>query len=106
MKKDKIVPAMPENPAPHITSRLIEIGLTEAAGMGAAPLSWREIDAWCARTAVDLDPWESRLLRSLSLEYLAQGRRAESEACPAPWRAPITQREIDVEMAQLEALLG
>lgn len=102
----KIPVLMPPNPAPHITDWLIEIGLTEAAGMGAAPLSWREIEAWCSRTVVDLEPWEARLLRKLSVAYLAEGRKAESENCPPPWRAEVTQRERDVEAANLRALLG
>lgn len=106
MTRHKIPVQMPPNPAPHITDRLLEIGLTEAAGMGAAPLSWREIDAWCSRTAVDLDPWEARLLRKLSVAYLAEGRKAESENAPPPWRAEVTQRERDVETANLRALLG
>ena len=88
---------------PHIITRLVEIGLTEA---GSSPLSWREIDAWCARTGVDLAPWEARLIRSLSVAYLAEGRKAESETCPPPWRAGVTQREIDADEAALDALLG
>jgi len=106
MKRDKIVPLMPPNPAPHITDRLIEIGLTQAAGMGAVPLSWLEINAWCHRTAVDLEPWEARLIRELSKVYLAEGRAAESETCPPPWRAPVTRRELEIEEAQLRELLG
>ena len=80
MKRDKIVPPMPHNPAPHITDRLIEIGLTQAAGMGAVPLSWLEINAWCERTAVDLEPWEARLIRRLPRRK-PQGRRRN---LPAP----------------------
>ena len=106
MKKDKIIPVMPPNPAPHVTDRLIEIGLSEAAGMGTVPLSWREIDAWCSRTRVDLPPWEARLIRKLSSAYLAEGRIAEKESCPPPWRTVVTQQEKDIEEAQLIALLG
>ncbi|MBB3925040.1 hypothetical protein GGR43_000741 [Sphingobium jiangsuense] len=97
---------MPPNPAPHIINRLIEIGLTEAAGMGAAPLSWKEIDAWCNRTGIDLPPWEARLIRALSVEYLAMGRKAEDENCPPPWKAPITEREKETELARLRMVLG
>lgn len=106
MQRLGIDPPMPPNPAPHIIARLIEIGLTEAAGMGIVPIGWQTIDAWCRRTGSDLDPWEARMLRRLSVEYVAENRRAESENCPPPWRAEVTQREIEVEHAQLEALLG
>ncbi|WP_093011186.1 phage tail assembly chaperone [Sphingobium sp. YR768] len=106
MKRNKIVPQMPPNPAPHIITRLVEIGLTEAAGMGAGPISWQSIDAWCNRTAIDLSPWEARLLRSLSVSYVAEGRKAESENCPAPWRHEVTDREKEVEVQRLQMLLG
>ncbi len=106
MKRDKIVPPMPHNPAPHITDRLIEIGLTQAAGMSAVPLSWVEINAWCERTAIDLEPWEGRLIRRLSAAYLAESRKAEIETCPPPWRAEVTAREREIEEAKLRAVLG
>lgn len=106
MKKDGLTPPMPPNPAPHILSRLIEIGLTEANGMGASPLSWREIRAWQEATGVELPPWEARLIRHLSTAYLSESRRAESENCPPPWRAEVTQREREIEQARLEMVLG
>lgn len=97
---------MPPNPAPHIIDWLMEIGLTEAAGMGSAPLSWQEIDAWCNRTGIDLATWEARLIRRLSADYLAECRKAEDRNCPPPWRWPVTAREREVEMERLEAVLG
>jgi hypothetical protein len=106
LKRKKIDPQMPPNPAPHITDWLIEMGLTEAAGMGAVPISSRELAAWQDNTCVCLQPWEARLIRELSKTYLAEGRAAESENCPPPWRAPVTQRELEIEEAQLRAVLG
>lgn len=106
LKRKKINPPMPANPAPHIVDRLIEIGLTEAAGMGAGPLSWGRIAAWQECTSVRLEPWEARLIQRLSSAYLAEGRRAESEACPPPWKWAVTQREIDVEQGSLRQVLG
>ncbi len=106
LKRKKIDPPMPPNPAPHITDWLIEMGLTEAAGMGEVPISSRELAAWQDNTCVRLQPWEARLIRKLSKAYLDEGRAAESENCPAPWRAPVTQRELEIEEAQLRAVLG
>lgn len=106
LKRRKIAPQLPPNPAPHLTDRLIEIGLSEAAGMGAGPLSWQTIAAWQRLTAVPLEPWEARLLRRLSVAYLAEGRRAEDETCPPPWRTEVTQAERDAEEADLMRLLG
>lgn len=106
MRRAGVTPPMPPNRAPHIIARLMEIGINEAAGMGVVPISWREMDAWCSRTGVDLDPWEARLIRRLSAAYVAEGRAAESEAAPPPWRAPVTKREIETEFDQLSAVLG
>lgn len=106
MERDRVTPKMPPNPAPHLISRLTEIGITESGGMGPAPLSWREIEAWQRLTNVQIAPWEARLMRKLSLEYLAESRRAESENCPAPYRAEVTQREREVEEATLRMVLG
>lgn len=106
MQRDRIDPEMPPNPAPHITGWLVDMGIVEARGMGNAVLSWGEIDAWCRRTRVDLEPWVARLIRHLSAAYIAEGRRAESETCPAPWRTQVSQRERDADEARLSMVLG
>lgn len=106
LKKDGVAIAMPSNPAPHIISRLIEIGITETTGMGPAPLSWREIEAWQSAVNVRLAPWEARLMRQLSLAYITESRRAESETCPPPWRSEVTHREQQVELQRLKMVLG
>lgn len=106
MKKDRIPVQMPPNPLPHVIDRLIDMGITEAAGMGVAPLSWQTLHAWQSVTGVVLPPWEARLIRQLSVAYVAEGRRAESENASPPWRTEITQRERDVEEARLQKLLG
>ena len=46
----KADPPLPDVTAKHVFDWLMEIGPAEAAGMGQAPISWREIDAWAART--------------------------------------------------------
>lgn len=106
LKRRNITPQMPPNPAPHIVDRLIEMGITEAAGMGASPLSWREIVAWQEGTCVRLAPWEARLIRTLSKAYLAESRVADSENHPAPWHSGPDRRAVETEQARLEAVLG
>lgn len=106
MKKDGIPVRMPPNPLPHLVAWFVEIGMSEAAGMGASPLSWREINEWQRATGVALSPWEARLIRRLSTEYLAESRKAESENHPAPWRAEVTKREREIEQQRLERVLG
>jgi hypothetical protein len=36
-------------------------------------------------TGVDVLPWEARLIRRLSGEFLSQSHKAEKPDCPAPW---------------------
>lgn len=105
-KRRRVPPRMPPNPAPHITDRLLELGITQAVGMGMAPISWSEMDAWQRRTGAVIEPWEVRLLRRLSTAYLAEGRKAESESCPAPWWTGVTAREREIEEAALRSVLG
>lgn len=106
MKKDGVPVLMPVNPAPHIIDRLIEVGLTEAAGMGAGPVSWGAINEWQRATRVILPPWEAKLLRRLSSDYLSMSRAAEEETCPAPWRGVPTEAAIKAELRALDAVLG
>lgn len=106
MKAKKIAPQMPPNPLPHLISNLLEIGLTEAAGMGAGPISWGSINQWQAGTGRQLQPWEVRLIRQLSITYVAFGRKAEAETCPPPWRAEVSKEDIAAEVAGLNAVLG
>ncbi|MEH3103432.1 MAG: hypothetical protein PGN12_05955 [Sphingomonas phyllosphaerae] len=106
LKKDKLPIPMPPNPAPHITGWLIAMGIVQPTGMGIAALGWAEIAGWQQSMCIRLSPWEANLLRTLSSAYVAESRRAESETCSAPHQVPVTQREIDVEVARLEKLLG
>jgi hypothetical protein len=85
MEADGIEPTMPPLPPGLYLDWLLELGPTEAAGMGAAAISWRTIEAWCIRTGNDPSPWESKLLRRLSSAWLAEADRARKPDCPAPW---------------------
>lgn len=105
-RRDGITPPMPPNPAPHVIDRLIEIGLTEAPGLGAGPLTWMQIEAWARLTGIMLEPWEARLIRRLSGDYLAESRKAEDLNCPPPWRAPVTAAMREAEAQRLVAVLG
>lgn len=91
---------------PHVVERLVEIGLTEAAGMAAGPLSWGAINEWQRGACITLMPWETRLIRRLSLAYVTQMRAAEEETCAAPWRGEITQADRNAEFALLTSILG
>lgn len=98
--------AMPPNPMPHMVERFIEMGMVEAGGMGTVPLSWSTLSAWSQMTGVRLCPWEARTIRRLSVDYLAEGRRAEDMTCPPPWHPPVSEAETSRERAALESVLG
>lgn len=106
LKKDGVQPELPPNPLPHVVNRLIEISLAEAAGMGIGPVSWLMIHAWQQVTGIELGPWEGRIIRRLSLAYVAEGRKAESENCPPPFHTQVTEREKVTELATLQMVLG
>lgn len=97
---------MPPNPAPHIIDWLTELGLVRGGDMATRPIEWLEIDAWVRRAGVPIEAWVARLLRRLSVAYVAMSRKAEDEGCPPPWRAPVTDRERDTEADRLRMVLG
>lgn len=75
-----------------------------ASGMGAGPLTHQEILAWQVLTGIALQPWESRLLRRLSIEYVAESHRAEKLGCEPPWKATDTKPEPSALQMSLRAL--
>lgn len=97
---------MPDNPEPIIIERLMEIGPVEADSMGTKPITWGSITEYAVRMGIDIPPWQSKLLRRLSTEYLAQTRAAEERHCPAPWHKPVSQEEREADERMLRLALG
>ncbi len=67
----------------------MEAGPVSVVGMGPSVLTWADLGAWERATGIELQPWESRLVRSLSGAYLSESRRAEERNARAPWLEPI-----------------
>lgn len=59
-----------------------------AAGpcVGDGPLTHGEIRDYQLNTGIRLSEWEATTLRSLSMAYLAESRRAVKRDCPPPWQ--------------------
>lgn len=76
----------------NLLEHLSEVGPVATTGMGIAPISFQEIEAWQRCTEVQLSGWEASTLRDLSVTYVEQYNRSESPNCPEPY-----QREIDRE---------
>lgn len=106
MKADKRSPPMPPNPMPHLLLWFTEIGMVEATGMGSAPLSWREIQAWQYNVGIRLTPWQARMMRSLSVAYLAQKANSELTTDPPPWSAGVTPAQRSADEAALDEVFG
>ena len=53
----------------------MEAGPTTAAGMGEVPLTWADLMAYQSGAGRDFQPWELRLIRRLSGEYLSESMR-------------------------------
>lgn len=57
-----------------------EVGPTEGDG----PLTHKELLAWQENTGIELESWQARLLRRMSVEYLAENSRASDPKCEPP----------------------
>lgn len=82
----------PVDQGEYLIGYLYEMGPTVAAGMGAGPVSFAELVAWQAARGFELEPWEARLLRRLSVDYLAESHRATQRDCQPPWGGSIAVR--------------
>jgi hypothetical protein len=110
MEEAGIDPEMPDLSVPHLFQYLMEAGPFET-GMERAPLSWRELAEWQRNTGVVLQPWETKLIRRASAEYLSELTRAEKPDCLPPWgdevaeqdHAELLDRKLDAMFAGLAA---
>lgn len=71
----------------YLIDHLFEFGPTMAAGMGSGPLTAVEICAWQDLLGIEFEPWEARLLRRLSSEYLSESHAATKRDRPPPYGA-------------------
>lgn len=87
---DRMIP-MPPLSDGTLVMLLQEIGPTVPGPMGAVPIGWQDIAAWQACTGEQLDPWDARKLRELSMQYLTELHLAEQPERPMPG---ITQEQV------------
>jgi hypothetical protein len=93
---------LPDNPAPHLTDWLLEIGPTNSEG---GSIGWRDIEAWQSIVGIELEPWEARLIKRLSAEYASMRFRGEKADCPAPYML-VTPEAQDRVAAQFRAMVA
>ena len=78
-------PPLPFVVATHMLDWLDELGWSGSTGMGPAPLSFQEIEAWSRLTKTPLEPWEALALRTASAAYVGQLGAGD---LPAPYAHP------------------
>lgn len=87
--KNNLPPPLPDKGAAgRVVDWLFEVGPTVPGGMGPAALTHSEILAWQRNVGIRLTPWEARMLRALSREYLSEHLAADDPARPPPWVDP------------------
>lgn len=89
---DLPLPAIPGEGA-YLVAHLLEVGPVSASAAGSSPVSWTDLQAWQQQIGVELQPWETRMLRSLSTAYAAELRRAEAHDALSPMAAEVTSNE-------------
>jgi hypothetical protein len=106
MEAEGLLPDMPDVSAEHYIGLLMDAGPIMATGAGVTGLTWREIEAWQGRTAIELDPWECRLIRQLSIAYASELQAAENPDRPSPFQPEISDEVRDRVEAKLDLLFG
>lgn len=56
-----------------------------SGGMGESPVTHSEIESWQRNTGIELNSWEARTVRNLSIAYLNESHKAKARDCPAPY---------------------
>lgn len=77
----------------HLVDWLFDAGPEIPTGMGAMPLGDVELRAWQENSGYGAEPWEVRVLKSLSAEWIAEKDRAEDPKCPPPYQVALPTRE-------------
>jgi hypothetical protein len=103
MKKNGVNPVMPEVTCQYLANIYFEIGPVCAGGMGSAPITQTEIDAWQRNSGVRLQPWESQFVRRLSSVWIDESREAESPERRAPYSeiAMTTQQHVSNKIDEI-----
>lgn len=66
----------------HLLGYFWDVGPTPAGHV----LTHAELRAWQENNGLELAPWETRTLRRLSSDYLAETFKARRQDHPAPWK--------------------
>lgn len=96
---------MPAVICTYLLDIFFEIGPTSDGGMAPGRLTELEIRAWQDNRNLKLLPWEVSILRRLSVSWIAEGQRAESDDASAPWASEVTAAELRAVAGNLRSAL-
>jgi hypothetical protein len=90
--------------AGYIAELAVEIGFARST-----PLDWSELKAYSEMTGIYLTPWESKVIRQMSLAYVGQAAVSSDQECLPPYfgvngKIDIEQRRKSVDDALRKAL--
>jgi hypothetical protein len=77
----------------YLLGYLQELDFCQQNGMGTAPLSFQELQAWQSSTGLALSSWETLALRQLSRDYIDQLARSRDPSEPAPYQTEDLPRQ-------------
>lgn len=63
-----------------------EVGPAMSGGFSMSPITNAELRAWQHNIGISLQPWEARVLRRLSTEYIAESHDAEERDAIEPFK--------------------
>lgn len=88
--------------AEYLVALLNEAGLFESSGMGAMPLSWKELNSWLYCTSLQLSTWEILTIKSMSEAYVSEYNQASEKDRTAPYEhmdeAGVKRQEVDSKL--------
>lgn len=80
----------------HIVEHWFDVGPAMPGGYGDVPLTHAELDAWQRNSGLDLQPWQTSLLRRMSRGYLAERVAGVDPQRPPPWGEVSAQQKAAV----------
>jgi hypothetical protein len=106
MDDDGTEPELPFASASYLAGYLFEVGPLAPAGMGSGAISHSEIASWQLNTGIELNAWESRTLKQLSIAYSNQSGLSTDRNCFSPLQELSKEKRRDVVSNQIASFMG
>ena len=94
-------PRLPLVSARHVAEWWLEIGPTS----GEHAVTWQDMAAWERLTGIELEPWEAKAIRSMSVAFRSEQITSRKPNSPQPWDEGDRQDKVDAAFgAMMKAL--